>query len=326
MTGCNVEKILGIVKIASITGQAQANATFQLLKLWDVSEDIIGMCFDTTAANTGTSSGACVLLEKLLHRNLLHFACGHHVHELIIGEVFTVLFGPSRGPNIGMFERFRAYWPNINQSNHKPLDDDRMNHSLLQMMRFDIVPSLTCFLSADSSYIPREDYKELVELCLLVLGYPMQTDGKYHFRVPGAYHMARWMAKVIYCLKMYLFRNEFKLTATETKSLTEFCLFATHIYVPAWMLCPIPSDAPDLPLFQKVANVVKSLKVVNDTAERTVALMTNFNQSITKNETELQKLIQINSTELSFGIIKLPLPCENCLFSVEYFVILSINL
>ncbi|ESO05704.1 hypothetical protein HELRODRAFT_171365 [Helobdella robusta] len=322
VTGCNVEKILGIVKIASSTGQAQANATFQLLKLWDVSEDIIGMCFDTTAANTGTSSGACVLLEKLLHRNLLHFACRHHVHELIIGEVFTVLFGPSRAPT----------W--------------------------------------------------------------------------------KWMAKVIYCLKMYLFRNEFKLTATETKSLTEFCLFATHIYVPAWMLCPIPSDAPvndlqllsrieqyseinknvasaatkklknhlwylgtemvwlslfsnkvanaekqliveamtavdsdwsvrgvkypateleqvkskplhdlvsgtsraallllgmdvailretepdswnDLPLFQKVANVVKSLKVVNDTAERTVALMTNFNQSITKNETELQKLIQV---------------------------------
>ncbi|ESO02774.1 hypothetical protein HELRODRAFT_174188 [Helobdella robusta] len=191
VTGCNVEKILKIVKIASSTGQAQANAIFQLLKLWDVSEDIIGMCFDTTAANTGTSSGACVLLEKLLHRNLLHFACRHHVHELIIGEVFTVLFGPSRGPNIGMLERFRAYWPNINQSNHKPLDDDRMNHSLLQMMRSDIVPSLTCFLSADSSYIPREDYKELVELCLLVLSYPMQTDGKYHFRVPGAYHMAR---------------------------------------------------------------------------------------------------------------------------------------
>ncbi|ESO03026.1 hypothetical protein HELRODRAFT_173886 [Helobdella robusta] len=46
-----------------------------------------------------------------------------------------------------------------------------------------------------------EDYKELVELCLLVLAYPMQTDGKYHFRVPRAYHMVRWMTKVIYCLK-----------------------------------------------------------------------------------------------------------------------------
>ncbi|ESO00508.1 hypothetical protein HELRODRAFT_175949 [Helobdella robusta] len=122
-----------------------------------------------------------------------------------------------------------------------------MNHSLLQMMRSDTVPFLTSFFFTDSLYIPREDYKEFVELCRLVLDYPMQTDGKYHYRVPGAYHtnglMARWMAKVIYCLRMHLFRNEFKLTATETKSLTEFCLFATHIYVPAWMLFPILSDA-----------------------------------------------------------------------------------
>ncbi|ESN93208.1 hypothetical protein HELRODRAFT_181133 [Helobdella robusta] len=56
-----------------------------------------------------------------------------------------------------------------------------------------------------------------------------------------------------------------------------------------------PDSWNDLPLFQKVANVVKSLKVVNDTAERTVALMTNFNQFITKNETELQKLIQVQN-------------------------------
>lgn len=432
VTGCKMEKILGIVKIASGTGQAQANATFQLLKLWDVSEDIIGMCFDTTASNTGTSNGACALLEKLLHRNLLHFACRHHVHELIIGEVFTVLFGPSRGPNIGIFERFRVCWPNINHSNHKPLDDDRMNHPLLQMMRSDVVTSLTCFLSADSSYIPREDYKELVELCLLVLGCPMQTDVKYRFRVPGAYHMARWMAKVIYCLKMYLFRKELKLTASETKNLTEFSLFATHIYVPAWILCPVPSDAPvndlqllsrieqygeinknvasaatkklknhlwylgtemvwlslfsnkvanaekqliveamtavdsdwsvrgvrypateleqlkikslhdlvtgtsraalfslgldvavlretepdswnDLPLFQKVASIVKSLKVVNDTAERSVALMINFNKSITKSETELQKLIQVVKDNRT----RIPEPSKRTLASAQ---------
>ncbi|ESO02818.1 hypothetical protein HELRODRAFT_174241 [Helobdella robusta] len=322
VTGCNVEKILGIVKIASSTGQAQANATFQLFKLWDVSEDIIGMCFDTTAANTGTSSGACVLLEKLLHRNLLHFACRHHVHELIIGEVFTVLFGPSRGPNIGM-----------------------MNHSLLQMMRSDIVPSLTCFLSADSSYIPREDYKELVELCLLVLGYPMQTDGKYHFRVPGAYHMARWMAKNVASAATKKLKNHLWYLGTEMVWLSLFSNKVANaekqliveamtavdsdwsvrgVKYPATELEQVkskplhdlvsgtsraallslgmdvailretePDSWNDLPLFQKVANVVKSLKVVNDTAERTVALMTNFNQSITKNKTELQKLIQV---------------------------------
>ncbi|KAK0054278.1 hypothetical protein Bpfe_016342 [Biomphalaria pfeifferi] len=52
VTGCNTEKILGITKIASGTGQAQANATYQLLNLWELSENIIDMCFDTTASNT----------------------------------------------------------------------------------------------------------------------------------------------------------------------------------------------------------------------------------------------------------------------------------
>lgn len=35
------------------------------------------------------------------------------------------------------------------------------------------------------------------------------------------------------------------------------------------------------------------MKVVNDVAERSVALMSTFNQSITRTEAEMQKLIQI---------------------------------
>jgi len=66
LTGYETEKILGIVKLTTGTGQAQASATFELLKLWEVSEDVIGMSFDTTASNTGPTSGACVLLEQKL--------------------------------------------------------------------------------------------------------------------------------------------------------------------------------------------------------------------------------------------------------------------
>jgi len=39
--------------------------------------------------------------------------------------------------------------------------------------------------------------------------------------------------------------------------------------------------------------IVDSLKVVNDTAERSIALMSDFNSSITKNEAEMQRLIQV---------------------------------
>ena len=61
----NLEKILGIVKISSGTGLAQAKATFLLLTIWNVANYIVGMCFDTTASNTGSKNGAFILLESL---------------------------------------------------------------------------------------------------------------------------------------------------------------------------------------------------------------------------------------------------------------------
>ena len=123
VTGRNLEKILGIVKISSGTGLAQAKATFQLLTIWNVENYNVGMCFDTTASNTGSKNGACILLEKLMEKNLLYFACRHHMHEVIIGEIYSVLLGPSSGPNIALFEQFQKCWSSINQANYASLDD-----------------------------------------------------------------------------------------------------------------------------------------------------------------------------------------------------------
>ena len=111
----------------------------------------------------------------------------------------------------------------------------------------------------------------MIELCLLVLGFPLPNypkDTNYHFRLPGAYHMARWMAKVIYCMKIYVFRNEFKLTASEKRNLTEFCIFATHVYAPAWIAFPVPSDAPlnDLMLFRRIKQYADINKAVAQAA------------------------------------------------------------
>jgi hypothetical protein len=244
------------------------------------------------------------------------------------------------------------------------------------------------------------------------MGFEVPNKQRYSFRVPGAYHMARWMTKVIYCFKIYLFREQFKLTVTERKGLAEFCLFASHIYVAAWIACPLPADAPvndlnlvkaimqfskindtvaraamkklknhlwylgpemvplslfsskvadeekkrmveamllngndwsvhvkryavdevaglesndlhdfikpsssaalqllgldvsilagtepdawiSLPAYERAATVVSFLKVVNDSAERYIALMSAFNQSLTKTESEMQRLIQV---------------------------------
>jgi len=408
VSGYEVNKILGITKTSSGTGKAQATSVSQLLNLWEVADDTVGMCFDTTASNTGAKNGACVLLEQQLDKQLVYFACRHHIHELIVSGVFSMLFGPSKSPNIPILERFQTFWPNIDQHNFKPLEDARLSLPILTQLRQAVTSFLQSYLSSDTAYIPRDDYQELIDLCLLIFG--ASRENEYHFRLPGAVHQARWMAKIIYSFKIMLFREQFKMTTKELKNLTEFCLFVSHVYVKAWISCPLASDAPvndlqlyknikqyaevnkavsdaalkkidhhlwyvgpeliplalfsnkvsveekrliiehmqqcdpdlsirgirlencgdlqnkelhelitsaslrtlqllqldtsflttndpetwnDLPVYVQNKRIVDSLKVVNDTAERSIALMSDFNSSITKNEAEMQRLIQV---------------------------------
>jgi hypothetical protein len=47
---------------------------------------------------------------------------------------------------------------------------------------------------------------------------------------PGAMHHARWMSKVLYSLKIWLFRAQFKLTPREENGLRDVCV--CHSCVP----------------------------------------------------------------------------------------------
>jgi len=66
ITGQGISQLLGVPKIASGTGEAQASAIKDMLEEWDLCERVGALCFDTTAANTGNKAGACVLLEGKL--------------------------------------------------------------------------------------------------------------------------------------------------------------------------------------------------------------------------------------------------------------------
>ena len=96
----------------------------------------------------------------------------------------------------------------------------------------------------------------------------MSDDGHVHFSPPGVYHRARWMAKEIYCLKIYLFRELFKLMAQELKALRRICLFTVTIYMKAWFTAPSSSDAPynDLCLLQTLESFGKVDSQVADIA------------------------------------------------------------
>ena len=54
----------------------------------------------------------------------------------------------------------------------------------------------------------RGDYKELVNLVLLYLTGDNDNEHGSNFNRPGALHRARWMSKMIYCLKIDLLSDK----------------------------------------------------------------------------------------------------------------------
>ena len=92
---------------------------------------------------------------------------------------------------------------------------------------------------------PRDDYKECLELTLFVLGSPPEN---FNFKACGAFHKARWMASLIYALKMFLFRALLPETIADSKAylsqLVHFVVFAVLFYVEHWFSAPLASEAP----------------------------------------------------------------------------------
>ena len=77
-----IMKLLGVPEVNSGTGHQQKEAVTDMLKKWDIFEQIIGIVYDTTSSNTGSESGACKLLEDYMERAILWLACRHHMYEL----------------------------------------------------------------------------------------------------------------------------------------------------------------------------------------------------------------------------------------------------
>lgn len=260
VSGFHVEQLLGVPKLPNGTGEATSNAVVTMVHEWGVENQVRAMCFDTTASNTGARSGACGVIEKRLGKKLLYLACRHHVHEIVLGDVFKHCFGPSSGPDIGLFKRFHDYWPRIDRSQFQTANDDAACITVLTNL-VDVKNDIVAFAKQVllSSQQTRDDYRELLELTILFLG---DTPPRgVRFMAPGAMHRARWMAKLLYCMKVWMFKKQFKLTAREETALRDMSLFGCLLYTKAWTVCSSPATAPANDLgFLKSA---KSYEMIN---------------------------------------------------------------
>ncbi|XP_050524154.1 uncharacterized protein LOC126895887 [Daktulosphaira vitifoliae] len=208
------------------TSKSQAEAIYQTLVDWGLTNHVKAMSFNTTATNSGRIGGTCVLLEQWLEKNILYFPCHHHIYEIILKCTFHAKFGVTSGPNVPLFLCFQKSWPKINTENYKSGIDDRFIFEKLQSSIDHILEF--CLNQLKLSHF-REDYREFLELTVIFLnGVPPRG---VLFRAPGAIHHARWMSKALYTLKIFIFREEFKLTQKKYNSISRICIFLVNLYI-----------------------------------------------------------------------------------------------
>ena len=127
----------------------------------------------------------------MLERNVLHLACRHHIHEILLEKAFSTTMGPSSAPEILLFKRFKTFWPKIVHAdyNYKPGVDDAGIAAALFTVSTDVKDFVINQLQLAYQ---RDDYRELLELTLLFMGGVPQRG--LFFRKPGAIHRAPFMA------------------------------------------------------------------------------------------------------------------------------------
>lgn len=250
VSGHGVSQLLKVSKVSGGSGENQSSAVVQCLEEWNLQSRVVAMCFDTTSSNTGIHNGACILIERKLDKELLHLACRHHIMELLAGAAFAVSMSPSSAPEVLLFKRFQQRWSFIDQGNFSTSADASELADILNPVKVQIIDFAEGRLAGEK--LVRDDYREFLELSIIFLGGSPQRG--IHFMAPGPMHHARWMSKVIYSLKVWMFRSQFRLTAFEEKGLLQMCLFAVILYLKAWFMAPLAVSAPrhDLSLLQDI--------------------------------------------------------------------------
>lgn len=249
VSGFGVSQLLAVPLLESGTGENQAAAVVDALHEWNIADRVVAMSFDTTSSNTGQFSGACTLIQQKLEKDLMFLACRHHIMELLVGAAFSACMETiTSGPDVALFKRFAKKWSVMDQSSYQ-IADKMANFALIAPKKDDI---LTFAKQQLLEKQPRDDYRELLELSVIFLG--DTPEGGVSFKCPGPMHHARWMSKVIYSFKVWMFSGQFKLTKKELHGLERFLVFIIKFYLKAWTTATeaVLAPASDLALLQQL--------------------------------------------------------------------------
>ncbi|KAJ4930285.1 hypothetical protein JOQ06_019290 [Pogonophryne albipinna] len=224
-------------------GEIIARLTCKLLQDWCCADQVVNMAFDTTASNTGHLTAACIAIQVSLDRPLLWSGCRHHIGEVLLSHIFTNLkVEASRSPEVTLFKRLQDNWNLLPHKYSGPLSryiTANAEQPFLGKLRAELTVSAAAVID-----YKRGDYHEFVQLCLVYLGADDAAQTPVNFQRPGALHKARWMAKLLYTLKLALMEQHIALlpqgtitTRQQVPKIRAFANFITHIYATWWLTC-----------------------------------------------------------------------------------------
>ena len=104
----------------------------------------------------------------------------------------------------------------------------------------------------------------MVSLVILFLGGSNKKLEVVKIKAPGACHHSRWMSKILYTLKIALFKHQLGdvYTAEHLENIYNLAIFISIFYIKSWLTCTDAANAPsnDLEIMKKILKAEEGIK------------------------------------------------------------------
>ena len=132
-------------------------------------------------------------MEEWLDRPVFYLACRHHVAEIMAKDCWYELFYDDLGPENEFFNEFKREFPNLNTTADTPTKILACNCRHMADLKQEALDFYEHILTDKNSnnVLPRDDYRQMAETSLIIIGGHLPPGRKLYWHKPGATHMAR---------------------------------------------------------------------------------------------------------------------------------------
>ncbi|XP_065646356.1 uncharacterized protein LOC136076810 [Hydra vulgaris] len=236
------DRLLGIIPVESTKGKNQAIVIQNILEYFEIADNIIGVCTDTTSSNTGRLNGAIIIISRILNKCLFWFMCRHHIYELHINHAIQAITKvKSKGPSKSMYLAFQRNW----ETSHESVNSRVPELKIFDWNKLEIGSKLHILALAAKDYakyslenkiFSRNDYNHLVKYLAFYLGVESDKLKELKIHQPGACHEARFMADALYILSLEMTSTVISFLPDENKKEVETCAFIVAVCYAPWYL------------------------------------------------------------------------------------------